>query len=77
MASGLVRSGMEKRDVLTLVSPNSAEFCTTFFSTLAVGGIMSTCNPQYTAEELAYQFKNSNSKYVATIPALLEDHCTE
>ena len=71
MASGLMRSGMEKGDVLTLVSPNSAEFCTTFFSTLAMGGIMSTCNPQYTAEELAYQFKSSNSKYVATIPALL------
>ena len=71
MASGLVRSGMEKGDVLALVSPNSAEFCTTFFSSLAMGGIMSTCNPQYTAEELAYQFKNSNSKYVATIPALL------
>ena len=71
MASGLVRSGMEKGDVLALVSPNSAEFCTTFFSTLAMGGIVSTCNPQYTAEELAYQFKDSNSKYVATIPALL------
>ena len=71
MASGLARSGMEKGDVLALVSLNSAEFCTTFFSTLAVGGTVSTCNPQYTAEELAYQFKNSNSKYVATIPALL------
>ena len=71
MASGLVRSGMDKGDVLALVSPNSAEFCTTFFSTLAMGGIMSTCNPQYTAEELAYQFKISNSKYIATIPALL------
>ena len=71
VASVLVRSSMEKGDVLALVSPNSAEFCTTFFSTLAMGGIMSTCNPQYTAEELAYQFKNSNSKYVATIPALL------
>ena len=71
MASGLVRSGMEKGDVLVLVSPNSAEFCTTFFSTLAAGGTVSTCNPQYTAEELAYQFKSSNSKYVATIPALL------
>jgi len=36
-----------------------------------MGGIVSTCNPQYTAEELAYQFKDSNSKYVVTIPALL------
>ena len=71
MASGLVRSGMQKGDALALVSPNSVEFCTTFFSTLAMGGIMSTCNPNYTSEELAYQFKNSNSKYVATIPSLL------
>ena len=71
MASGLVRSGMQKGDVLALVSLNSVEFCTTFFSTLAVGGIVSTCNPSYTSEELAYQFKNSNSKYVATIPSLL------
>ena len=71
MASGLVRSGMQKGDVLALVAPNSVEFCTTFFSTLAMGGIISTCNPAFTAGELAYQFKNSNSKYVATIPSLL------
>ena len=61
MASGQVRSGMQKKDVLALVSPNSMEFCTTFFSTLSMGGIVSTCNPNYTSEELAYQFKNSNS----------------
>ena len=71
MASGLVRSGLKKGDVLTLVSPNSAEFCITFFSTLAMGGTVSTSNPLYTAEELAYQFRNSNSKYVATTPALI------
>ena len=71
IASGLARSGMQKGDVLALVSPNSVEFCTTFFSTLAMEGIVSTCNPNYTSEELAYQFKNSNSKYVATIPSLL------
>ena len=71
MASGLVRSGLEKGDVLTLVSSNSAEFCITFFATLATGGTVSTCNPLYTAEELAYQFRDSNSKYVATTPALL------
>ena len=67
MASGLVRSGMQKGDVLAL---DSAEFCT-MFSTLAMGGIISACNPNYFADELACQFKNSNSKYVATIPSLL------
>ena len=51
MASGLVRSSMQKGDVLALVSPNSVEFCTTFFSTVAMGGIMSTCNPNYTPHD--------------------------
>ena len=32
---------------------------------------MTTCNPSFTSKELAYQFKDSNSKYVATIPSLL------
>jgi len=41
IASGLVRSGMQKGGVLTLIFPNSTEFCTTFFSALAMGGIMS------------------------------------
>ena len=45
MASGLVRGGMEKGDVLSLVSPNSAQFCSTLLSTVAIGGIVSTCNP--------------------------------
>ena len=71
VASGLVRSGMEKGDVLSLVSPNSAEFCTTLLSTVAMGGIVSTCNPQFTEEELAYQFQHSNSKYVATTTVCL------
>ena len=71
MASGLVRGGMKKGDVLSLVSPNSAQFCLTLLSTVAIGGIVSTCNPQFTAQELAYQFKHSNSKYVATTTACL------
>jgi len=69
MASGLVRSGMQKGDVLTLYS--FPQQCRILYNILAMGGIMSICNPNYTSEELAYQFKNSNSKYVATIPSLL------
>ena len=38
---------------------------------LASGGVVTTCNPAYTTEELAYQFKNSGAKYVATMAAFL------
>ena len=33
--------------VQSLVSPNSAEFCATLLTTVAVGGIVNTCNPQF------------------------------
>jgi len=62
---------MQIGDVLALVSPNSGECCTVFFSMLAIGGTAAFCNPNCTAEELVYQFKSSNSKYIATTPILL------
>ena len=71
VASGLVRSGMQKGDVLCIVAPNSPQVCMTYFATIASGGVFSTCNSSYTADELVYQFKNSGSRYVATIPAML------
>jgi len=73
VASGLVRSGMQKGDVLCIVAPNSPQVCMTYFATVACGGIFSSCNSSYTADELAYQFKNSGSRYVATIPAMLPE----
>jgi len=73
IASGLVRSGMEKGDVLCIVAPNSPHVCMTYFATVACGGIFSSCNSSYTANELVYQFKNSGSKYIATTPALLPE----
>ena len=43
MASGLVRSGMEKGDVLALVSPNSTKFCTQHIVfLLAMGRLISS-----------------------------------
>ena len=41
-----------------------------YMGTLAAGGTVSTCNPGFTADELAFQFKNSNAKYVATVPQI-------
>lgn len=70
-SSALNRMGFSKGSVLSLCSPNSPQYCTLFFGALASGGMVSTVNPSYTAEELAYQFKNSGTDIIATIPALL------
>ena len=71
VSSALNRSGLQKGDVLTLVTPNCLEFPVLFLATLASGGVVSTSNPNFTAEELAYQFKNSSSKIIATVPSVL------
>ena len=71
VSSGLRRMGLGKGDVVTVCAPNCIEYTTVFLATLAAGGIVSTCNPTYTSNELNYQIKNSNSKFVVTIPALL------
>lgn len=71
VSSGLRRIGFGKGDVLTIVCPNSPEYPVLFFGALACGGVVSTCNPAYTADELSFQFTNSNAKMVVTVPALL------
>ena len=71
LSSGLNRLGFQKGDVLALCTANCTMFPVVFYGVLASGGVVSTCNPAYTAEELAYQFKNSGAKYVATMAAFL------
>jgi len=37
-----------------------------------LGGILTTANPLYTADELAHQLKDSGASYLLTVPPLLE-----
>ena len=70
-SSALHRLGFQRGDVLALCALNCPQYATVFFGVLGSGGVVTTCNPAYTAEELAYQFKNSGAKYVATMAAFL------
>ena len=76
LSSNLRRMGLQKGDVVGLCLPNSVDYPSLFLGTLAAGGIISTCNPIYSPQELSYQFHNSKAKYVATTAALL-DHVRE
>lgn len=71
-SSSLRRHGFHQGDVLAIVSPNLPEYATVLFGTLAAGGAVCTCNPTYSVDELTYQFQNSGSKIVATIPEILD-----
>ena len=70
-SSALREMGFVKGDVLALCSPNCLDYPKLFLAAVAAGGVVSTCNPTYTSEELNFQFKTSGAKFIATIPALV------
>ena len=70
-SSGLNRLGFNQHDVLSIVAPNSIAFPIILFGVIASGGVLSTCNPTCTADELSYQLKNSDARFVATTSPLL------
>src|ERR671916_1605852 len=71
-AAGLARRGLVKGVVLALYSPNLPEYVVAFHAVAALGGVVTTVNPLYTAEELSRQLEDSGAKYLVTIPPLLE-----
>ncbi|PVU89540.1 hypothetical protein BB559_005072 [Furculomyces boomerangus] len=72
-ASGLANKlGFGYDDVLAIFTPNTIYYPVVFYGTLMVGGVATLVNPNYTARELAYQLKDSNSKAIATQSHLVE-----
>ncbi|MFN2413893.1 MAG: 4-coumarate--CoA ligase family protein [Pyrinomonadaceae bacterium] len=70
-AAGLAGRGVRKGDVLALYSPNLPEYVVAFHAVASLGGVVTTVNPLYTAEELRKQLEDSGAKYVVTVPPLV------
>ncbi len=71
-AGGLARRGFGKGDVFAIYSPNLPEYAIAFFAVTTVGGIVTTVNPLYTADELSNQLEDAGAKLLVTIPQFLE-----
>lgn len=72
IASSLSQRGLQKGDVFAIFSPNIPEYAVAFHAVSLIGGIVTTANPLYTAEELTHQLNDSGAKYLLTIPLFLE-----
>jgi acyl-CoA synthetase (AMP-forming)/AMP-acid ligase II len=72
VAAGLGRRGFKKGDVFAIYSPNLPEYAVAFLGVAAVGGINTTANPLYTAEELARQLADSRARFLVTVPPFLD-----
>ena len=72
LAKGLQVAGFKKGDVLAIYSPNLPEYVVVFLAVLKLGGVCTTVNPLYTADELAKQLKDSKAKLIVTVSAFLD-----
>jgi acyl-CoA synthetase (AMP-forming)/AMP-acid ligase II len=71
-AAGLHRRGFQKGDVLAILSPNLPEYAIALHAVWLLGGITTTLNPLYTAEEITFQLNDSAARYLLTVPAFIE-----
>ena len=72
VGAGLARRGFAKGDVLAIYSPNLPEYGLAMLGTAAIGGITTTANPLYTADELAKQLQDSRARLLVTVPQILD-----
>jgi acyl-CoA synthetase (AMP-forming)/AMP-acid ligase II len=71
-AAGLAARGFKKGDVFAIYLPNLPEYAVAFLGVSAAGGINTTVNPLYTADELAKQLNDSKARFLLTAPPFLD-----
>ena len=72
VAAGLHRRGLRKGDVFAIYSPNLPEYGVAMMAVAALGGITTTANPLYTADELAKQLADCRARFLVTVPPFLD-----
>jgi acyl-CoA synthetase (AMP-forming)/AMP-acid ligase II len=72
LAAGLASRGFAKGDVLGVFMPNAPEYAIALHGAAAAGGMCSTVNPLYTADELAYQMNDSGARFLVTAEPFVE-----
>jgi acyl-CoA synthetase (AMP-forming)/AMP-acid ligase II len=72
VAASLAERGFHKGDVFAMYCPNLPEYALAVHGVTMLGGVVTTANPLYTAEELAYQLDDADATYILTVPAFLD-----
>src|SRR5439155_7749442 len=72
MAAGLAARGFRKGDVFAIFAPNMPQWAVAFHGVATAGGINTTINSLYTADEIAYQLKDSGARFLLTVPGFMD-----
>lgn len=71
-ASSFFRLGIKKKDIVTIISPNTPEAITCFYAINKLSAIANMIHPLSAIEEIKYSLKESNSKYIVAIDMIYE-----
>jgi 4-coumarate--CoA ligase len=70
-AGGWRERGLAPRDVVAVMAPNCPDYGVVFHAVALAGGVVTTINPTYTADEVHHQLIDSAATRLVTIPAFL------
>jgi len=72
VAANLAQRGFKKGDVFAIFSTNCPEYAIAFHAVAMLGGINTTLNPLYTAEEALFQLKDARARFLVTAPPFID-----
>ena len=71
-AGGLAARGIGRGDVVALLAPNSPEYAIAFHAVALLGAAVTTINPIYTVDEIAFQLQHSGARALIAAPDVLD-----
>src|SRR5438105_7744615 len=72
VAAALHERGLRKGDVFAIFCPNVPEFAVMFHAVALLGGVNTTINSLFTADDVAYQLKDSGARFLFTVPPFMD-----
>ena len=72
LAGGLVARGFAPGDTLALMAPNLPEYAIIFHAVAVAGGVVTTVNPTYGADEVAFQLRDAGATELVTVGMFTE-----
>ncbi len=72
LAGGLVARGFAPGGTLALMAPNLPEYAIIFHAVAVAGGVVTTVNPTYGADEVAFQLRDAGATKLVTVGMFAE-----
>jgi len=71
-AAGFAARGIGRGDVVGFMAPNLPEYAVVFHGAVTAGGLTTTINPSYGAEEVRYQLNDAGAQLLVTVGPCLD-----